>query len=63
VETDRLVVRDGRVRRSHMSVRMPTINELRDWLAEAGFADARFTARDGRPPSIHRPRLVVVATR
>jgi SAM-dependent methyltransferase len=62
METDRVVVRDGLVRRSHLSVRLPTITELRGWLAEAGFSGARFTARDGQPPSIRRPRLVVVAT-
>ena len=62
VETDRVVVRDGQVRRSHFSVRLPTITELRGWLGEAGFSSTRFTARDGRPPAIDRPRLVVTAT-
>jgi SAM-dependent methyltransferase len=62
METDRIVIRDGQVRRSHFSVRLPTITELRAWLADAGFAEARFTARDGGAPSIDRPRLVVVAT-
>jgi SAM-dependent methyltransferase len=62
METDRIVVREGQVRRTHFSVRMPTITELRAWLDEAGFTEASFTARDGGPPSIHRPRLVVVAT-
>jgi SAM-dependent methyltransferase len=62
IETDRIVVRDGRVRRSHHSVRLPTITELRSWLLDAGFSDIRFSARDGGPPSIHRRRLVVVAS-
>ena len=62
IETDRLVVRDGKVRESHHSVRVPTIPELRTWLTDAGFSDATFTARDGKAPSIHRRRLVVVAT-
>lgn len=62
IETDRFTIRDGEVRESHHSVRVPTIPELREWLAEAGFAAATFTARDGREPTIHRPRLVVVAT-
>lgn len=61
METDRLVVRDGQVRRSHQSVRVPAITELRSWLAGAGFSHAEFTARDGQPPSIHHPRLVIVA--
>jgi SAM-dependent methyltransferase len=62
IETDRLVVRDGQTHRSHMSVRLPTITELRSWLTDAGFSATRFTARDGAPPSIHHPRLVAIAT-
>jgi SAM-dependent methyltransferase len=62
METDRIVVRDGQVRRSHHSVRVPTITELRQWLADAGFSSTRFTAGNGQPPSIHHPRLLVVAT-
>ena len=41
---------------------MPAITELRDWLAGAGFSRAEFFARDGEAPSIHRPRLIIVAT-
>jgi SAM-dependent methyltransferase len=62
IETDRLVIGDSQVRHSHFSVRLPTITELRGWLADAGFSSTQFTARDGQSPSIHRPRLVVVAT-
>ena len=53
-------MRNGQVRESHFSVRVPTIPELRGWLADAGFTDATFTARNGKPPSIHHPRLIVV---
>jgi SAM-dependent methyltransferase len=62
IETDRVTIRDGDVRESHHSVRVPTIPELREWLAEAGFATSSFTARDGKEPSIHRSRLVVIGT-
>jgi SAM-dependent methyltransferase len=62
IETDRVVVRDGKVRRSHHSVRLPTITELRAWLQDAGFDDVWFSARDGHSPSIFRPRLVVIAS-
>jgi SAM-dependent methyltransferase len=62
IETDRVIVRDGEVRRSHHSVRLPTISELDAWLHAAGFTNVRFTARDGKPPSIFRPRLVVIAS-
>ena len=62
METDRLVVRDGQVRRSHHSVRVPAITELRAWILAAGFSEVEFRARDGQEPSIDRPRLVVLAT-
>jgi SAM-dependent methyltransferase len=62
IEADRVVVRDGQVRRMHFSVRLPTIPELRFWLAEAGFAASEFRAGDGEVPAIDRPRLVVLAT-
>jgi hypothetical protein len=62
IEGDRVIVRDGRVRRSHLSVRLPTIPELRAWLTDAGFISAEFRARDGGPPTIDRPRPVVLAT-
>lgn len=60
--SDRVVVRDGQVRRSRFFVRFPTIPELRAWLADAGFAASEFRARDGGPPAIDRPRMVVLAT-
>lgn len=61
IETDRTVVRDGQVRHSHHTVRLPSIAELRSWLTDAGFVTTRFFARDGSAPSIHRPRLLVLA--
>lgn len=62
IETDRVIVRDGKFKQLHFSVRVPTVPELNEWLAEAGFSEVSFTARDGRAPSIHRPRLLVIAT-
>jgi SAM-dependent methyltransferase len=62
IETDRVVIRAGQVRRSHHSVRLPTIPEFRAWLTDAGFAAVDFRARDGQPPTIDRPRLIVLAT-
>ncbi|MGH9139161.1 MAG: SAM-dependent methyltransferase [Acidimicrobiales bacterium] len=62
IETDRVVVRGGQMRTSHHSVRFPAITEWREWLAAAGFTSCEFYARDGQAPSIHRPRLVIVAT-
>jgi SAM-dependent methyltransferase len=61
-ETDRVIIRDGHVRRFHYSLRIPAISELRDWLVDAGFDEVRFCARDGSPPALDRRRLVVLAT-
>lgn len=60
--SDRVVLRDGQARRSRFFVRFPTIPELRAWLADAGFAASEFRARAGGPPTIDRPRMVVLAT-
>lgn len=61
IETDRVIARDGAVRRSHHSVQLPAITELRAWLTDAGFASSQFLTRDGQTPSSDRPRLVVIA--
>ena len=64
IETDRIVVRDGRTRRMHFSVRLFAFTELRDWLLGAGFSSAagydKFT---GEPMTPETRRMVVVATR
>jgi SAM-dependent methyltransferase len=61
--TERLTVRDGRVRRTSFSVRMPTFPELRAWLEAAGFAQARALDERGAPFASGARRLVVLATR
>jgi len=60
-ETDRTVVRDGRVRRSHHSVRLPTVPEFTFWLREAGFATVAASDRGGGPLTVQSGRLIVVA--
>jgi SAM-dependent methyltransferase len=55
--TERLVVRDGRARKAHFSVRWFTVPELRSWLEEAGFENVN---TPGLTPD---SRLVVVADR
>jgi 2-polyprenyl-3-methyl-5-hydroxy-6-metoxy-1,4-benzoquinol methylase len=54
-QTERLVMRNGRARKAHFSVRWFTPPELRSWLEEAGFDDVRF------PGLTAETRLVVVA--
>jgi SAM-dependent methyltransferase len=58
VNTERIVVRDGRVRRTHFRVRLYTFTELRDLLESVGFENVR----PGIEPSAEN-RLVVVADR
>jgi 2-polyprenyl-3-methyl-5-hydroxy-6-metoxy-1,4-benzoquinol methylase len=56
-QTERLVMRGGRARKAHFSVRWFTPPELRSWLEEAGFENVRF------PGLTPETRLVVVADR
>jgi SAM-dependent methyltransferase len=62
-ETDRFVVRGGRVRRLHMSVRTPTLPELRGMLTDAGFASVEAFDEHGEPFTSAARRLVAVARR
>lgn len=63
VETDRTVRRGGDVRRSHHSVRLPTITELDVWLSDAGFTARTFSDRAGLPLRLDSWRLVVIAVK
>jgi SAM-dependent methyltransferase len=56
--TERIIVRDGRVRRTRFRVRMYTFTELRDLLESAGFE----SVRPGIEPGTEN-RLLVVADR
>jgi SAM-dependent methyltransferase len=62
-ETDRFVIRGGRVRVVHFSVRFFTFTELRDWLLDAGFSFVEVTGYEGEPLDLDVRRMVVVATR
>lgn len=62
VVIDRTVVRRGITRRSTHSLRLPTLPEWRQWLAEAGFTAVDFTGDDGGPPDLDSWRLLVRAT-
>jgi SAM-dependent methyltransferase len=61
--TERLIVRDGRLRRTSFSVRMPTFPELRGWLEAVGFTEPRALDEHGAPFRSGARRLVVLATR
>jgi len=62
-ETDRFVVLGGRVRRLHMSVRAPTLPELRAMLGAAGFTSVEAFDEQGEPFRSAAHRLVAVARR
>jgi ubiquinone/menaquinone biosynthesis C-methylase UbiE len=61
--TERTVVRDGRVRRFHFSVRMFIAAELRNWLVDAGFTRVDFCDHAGEPLTTRSRRMVTIATR
>ncbi|KPM54288.1 SAM-dependent methyltransferase [Frankia sp. CcI49] len=63
VVTERIVVREGRIRRLSFFVRLFTFTELRDWLLAAGFTDVDGYGNDGAPLSSACSRLLAVARR
>jgi ubiquinone/menaquinone biosynthesis C-methylase UbiE len=61
--TERVLVRDGRVRRFAFSVRMFIAVELRDWLLDAGFTAVDFYDEEGEPLTTDGRRMITVARR
>ena len=61
--TERIVIRDGRVRRFRFSLQVLPASILRDWLREAGFSDVQAYGQDGEPLRFDSRRLVMLATR
>ena len=62
-ETERWVVRGGRVRKTVYSVRFYTFTELRDLLLDVGFSSVEAVGHDGQPLTLETRRMVVIATR
>jgi hypothetical protein len=62
-ETDRFIVRDGRVRVVRFSVRAFTFTELREWLLDAGFSSVDVSGQEGEALDLQVRRMVIVATR
>jgi len=60
---ERIVVRDGRVRRVPYFVRLFTFPELRDWLLQAGFTKVSGYGEDGAALTAEHRRMLVVAIR
>jgi SAM-dependent methyltransferase len=61
-ETERISVRDGRVRRYRFSVRTFDLTELRGWLVDAGFARVAAYGGDGAEFDLRSARMIVVAS-
>jgi len=61
--TERIVLRDGRVRRFRFSLATPPASVLRDWLRSAGFTDVQIYGAHGEPFQFDSRRVVLVAQR
>lgn len=61
LHTERILVRNGRVRRTSFDLRLFTLAELQGWLREAGFGEVEAYAGDGTPFTWEAERLVVLA--
>jgi len=59
--TERIVVRDGKVRRMHFSLAQPTASELARMLREAGFEDVRALNENGDEFTTRSRRLLMLA--
>jgi ubiquinone/menaquinone biosynthesis C-methylase UbiE len=61
--TERVIVRDGRIRRFGFSVRMFIASELRDWMLQAGFRSVGFCDHAGAGLTAESRRMVTIARR
>jgi cyclopropane fatty-acyl-phospholipid synthase-like methyltransferase len=59
--TERVVLRDGRVRRFGFTVRMFIAAELGDWCRDAGFRDVEFYDEEGAPLTAQGRRMITIA--
>ena len=61
IQTERIVIRDGRTRRFEFFVRLFPYYEIRAWLLDAGFARVDAYDHDGAPLTLESRRMVIVA--
>jgi SAM-dependent methyltransferase len=62
-QTERTVIRHGKVRKVQFFVRAFIFAELRDWLFHAGFAAVDGYGEDGQPLTTESRRMITVARR
>lgn len=59
--TERIIIRDGIVRRGQYFIRNFTFPEIRDWLLQTGFSQVEGYGYDGEPLAHDSRRMIVVA--
>lgn len=62
IYSEKLTIRDGRVRRARYCVRMFTAPEILEWFRTAGFSDAKVMDENGGPFTITSRRMTVLGT-
>lgn len=60
-ENERIVVREGKVRKLQFFIRMFTYTELRDWLLQAGFQTVEGYGQTGEELTLDSRRMILVA--
>ena len=61
--TERIIIRNGQVRRGEYFVRNFTFPEIRDWLLQTGFSQVEGYGYDGEPLGLDSRRMIVVAVK
>jgi SAM-dependent methyltransferase len=61
LHTRRTILRSGRQRETHFSLRQLTLPELASWLRQAGFREVRAYDKNGGPFDLESQRLLTVA--
>lgn len=63
IYTERIIIRDGQIRRAQFFVRLFSFVEIRDWLLQAGFTQIQAYGYDGEPLALDSRRMIVLATK
>jgi SAM-dependent methyltransferase len=61
--SERIIIRDGQVRRGEYFVRNFTFPEIRDWLLQTGFTEVEGYGYDGEPLAVDSRRMIVIANK
>jgi len=61
--TERIIIRDGQVRRGEYFIRNFTFPEIREWLLQTGFSQVEGYGYDGEPLAVNSRRMIVVANK